>query len=385
MVKDYLDWSDDKIKNFRQTLLTWYDQNGRDLPWRRTQAPYAIWVSEIMLQQTQVATVIPYYERFMKDLPTIKDLAQTSQDHLHQLWQGLGYYSRVRNMQVAAQQIMADFDGKMPANMKDLLSLKGIGPYTAAAIGSIAFGLVEPAIDGNLMRVTARLFEIEEDIRPAKNRKIFETILSRLIDPDRPGDFNQALMDMGAMVMSPQNHRPDPHPLKDFDLSYQNHTSHRYPYKSKVVKNIKQHWLAYYLVNDEGQVLVRKHRAGELLQGLWHFPLVKVTGKDYPSVSQVQAVFWDRYLAKDRVAEDDRYQHSWQPNRMQLSQEVKHVFSHRTWLVKVATFDVGVKELDLLQTLEELDEFTFVNPSELSDLAISSLQEKLLEVVESEK
>ena len=181
-----LDWSPDKIQEFKETVLKWYDATKRDLPWRNTNDPYRIWVSEIMLQQTQVVTVIPYYERFIETLPTIQALAAAEEAVLLGLWQGLGYYSRVRNMQVAAQQVVENFNGAMPETMKELLTLKGIGPYTAAAIGSIAFGLVEPAIDGNLMRVTARLFELDADITQAKSRKLFAAILYQLIDQKRP-------------------------------------------------------------------------------------------------------------------------------------------------------------------------------------------------------
>ncbi|MGO1492200.1 MAG: A/G-specific adenine glycosylase, partial [Ruoffia tabacinasalis] len=162
LIEQYpINWDEKKIKAFQTQLLDWYDANKRDLPWRQTKNPYYIWVSEIMLQQTQVNTVIPYYERFIKELPTIKDLAEVEESELMGLWQGLGYYSRVRNMQFAAQQVMADFNGEMPNTLEGLLSLKGIGPYTAGAIGSIAFNLPEPALDGNLMRIVARLFEID--------------------------------------------------------------------------------------------------------------------------------------------------------------------------------------------------------------------------------
>ena len=192
-------WDAEKIASFRRTLLDWYDREKRDLPWRRTKNPYYIWVSEIMLQQTQVQTVIPYYERFLNWFPTVKDLAEAPEEKLLKAWEGLGYYSRVRNMQKAAKQIMDDFDGRFPDTYDNIAKLKGIGPYTAGAISSIAFDLPEPAVDGNVMRVMARLFEVNYDIGDPKNRKIFQAIMEILIDPDRPGDFNQALMDLGSI------------------------------------------------------------------------------------------------------------------------------------------------------------------------------------------
>ena len=157
-------WDAEKIASFRRTLLDWYDREKRDLPWRRIKNPYYIWVSEIMLQQTQVQTVIPYYERFLDWFPTVKDLAEAPEEKLLKAWEGLGYYSRVRNMQKAAQQIMTDFAGQFPDTYDNIAKLKGIGPYTAGAISSIAFDLPEPAVDGNVMRVMARLFEVNYDI-----------------------------------------------------------------------------------------------------------------------------------------------------------------------------------------------------------------------------
>ena len=200
-------WHEEKIEAFRQTLLDWYDREGRaDLPWRRDKEPYHVWVSEIMLQQTQVQTVIPYFERFMKNFPTITDLAMAPEQRLLKTWEGLGYYSRVRNMQKAAQQVVNDYDGVWPSDMQALQQLTGIGPYTAAAIASISFDEPVPAIDGNAFRVFARLFKIDADIAQAKTRKIFFEVGQRLIDPERPGDFNQAIMDLGSSYMSAKNY-----------------------------------------------------------------------------------------------------------------------------------------------------------------------------------
>ena len=174
-------WEEDKILSFRQKLLDWYDENKRDLPWRRSKNPYHIWVSEIMLQQTRVDTVIPYYERFLDWFPTVESLANAPEERLLKAWEGLGYYSRVRNMQTAAQQIMSEFEGKFPSTYEGISSLKGIGPYTAGAIASIAFNLPQPAVDGNVMRVLARLFEVNYDIGNPSNRKIFQAMMEILI------------------------------------------------------------------------------------------------------------------------------------------------------------------------------------------------------------
>lgn len=213
-------WSEEKIASFQEKLLAWYDKEKRDLPWRHSNNPYHIWVSEIMLQQTRVDTVIPYYYRFLETFPTIESLANAQEEELLKVWEGLGYYSRVRNMQKAAQQIMGEYNGKFPDTMEEIQTLKGIGPYTAGAIASIAFNLPEPAVDGNLMRVISRLFEIGLDIGNPSNRKVFQVVAEKIISKERPGDFNQALMDLGSDIESPVTPHPEDSPVKEFSAAY---------------------------------------------------------------------------------------------------------------------------------------------------------------------
>ncbi|WP_410262799.1 A/G-specific adenine glycosylase [Alkalibacterium sp.] len=261
-------WSEEKIRDFRVTLLQWYDENKRDLPWRQTDNPYYIWVSEIMLQQTQVDTVIPYYERFIETLPTIEALANAPEATLLKLWEGLGYYSRVRNMKVAANQIMEYHDGEFPTSHDDALSLKGIGPYTAGAVTSIAFNQAYPAVDGNVMRVLSRLFEIDLDISKASTRKVFEEMIRQLIDPDRPGDFNQALMDLGATICTPKNYFPEKSPVRDFNASYVNETWEKYPVKKKKNKVKEQTFLTIVIKNEKEEYLFRKRSSKGVLMGM---------------------------------------------------------------------------------------------------------------------
>ena len=191
------------LKYIVPPLLEWFKINKRDLPWRRTKDPYHIWVSEIMLQQTRVEAVKPYYERFLRTLPTIQDLAEAEEETILKLWEGLGYYSRVRNMQKAAIQIMEEYEGTFPAEHQKILKLKGIGPYTAGAIGSIAFGLTEPAVDGNVLRVMSRLTADPADISLQTTKKDWESRLKEIIPPQEPGNMNQALMELGATVCLP--------------------------------------------------------------------------------------------------------------------------------------------------------------------------------------
>lgn len=323
-------WPQEKIKAFRQALLTWYDENKRDLPWRRTKDPYAIWVSEIMLQQTRVDTVIPYYERFLYRLPTIQDLAEAPEEVILKLWEGLGYYSRVRNMQLAAQQIMAQFAGKFPTTYKEITQLKGIGPYTAGAIASIAFDLPEPAVDGNVMRVMSRLFEVDYDIGVPSNRKIFQAIMEELIDPKRPGDFNQALMDLGSDIESPTHPRPEESPVKEFSAAYLNGTMAKYPIKAPKKKPLPVTYQAFIIRNERNEFLLEKNDHSKLLAGFWSFPLLE---KASPSRSQLSL-----FDSEEEVDMREEFQKKYSLEVEWTSQSfspVQHVFSHRKWRIEI--------------------------------------------------
>lgn len=328
-------WEQEKILSFRRTLLAWYDQEKRDLPWRRTSNPYHIWVSEIMLQQTQVITVIPYYERFLDWFPTIKDLAEAPEEKLLQSWEGLGYYSRVRNMQIAAQQIMIEFEGVFPDKHADISKLKGIGPYTAGAISSIAFGLPEPAVDGNVMRVIARLFEVNYDIGDSKNRKIFQAIMEILIDPNRPGDFNQALMDLGTDIESAKNPRPDESPIRAFSAAYLHGTYDKYPIKLPKKKPKPMQIQAFIITNDKGEFLLEKNTEGRLLSGFWSFPIVETTSIDSSSnrnpLGETTAVLETPY-------ETNYFTQTYQVSPIwsdKIFEPIKHTFSHQKWTIQL--------------------------------------------------
>ncbi|HEU4964251.1 MAG TPA: A/G-specific adenine glycosylase, partial [Bacilli bacterium] len=190
-----------------ERLLAWYEQHKRDLPWRRQRDPYAIWVSEVMLQQTRVETVIPYWLNFMEKFPTIEALAQAPEADILKAWEGLGYYSRVRNLQKAAQAVVERYGGIVPDQLDEMRSLPGVGPYTAGAVLSIAYDRDVPAVDGNVFRVLSRIFLIEEDIMKPKTRPLFEDLAEYLIPPGRAASFNQGLMELGATVCIPKNPR----------------------------------------------------------------------------------------------------------------------------------------------------------------------------------
>ena len=367
-------WEEDKILSFRQKLLAWYDENKRDLPWRRSKNPYHIWVSEIMLQQTRVDTVIPYYERFLEWFPTVESLANAPEERLLKAWEGLGYYSRVRNMQTAAQQIMSEFEGKFPSTYEGISSLKGIGPYTAGAISSIAFNLPQPAVDGNVMRVLARLFEVNHDIGNPSNRKIFQAMMDVLIDPDRPGDFNQALMDLGSDIEAPVNPRPEESPVKDFSAAYQHGTMNRYPIKAPKKKPIPIYLKALVVQNSQGQFLLEKNESEKLLAGFWHFPLIEVDDfsdqtQELDLFSQVaEPILQLGPSPQESFEQDYDLEVDWQDLRFE---EVKHIFSHRKWHIQIIAGRVA-------ETQEYTDrEVLWLSPEEFSNYPLAKPQQKI--------
>lgn len=380
MIDKYpIDWSKDKIKKFRRVLLDWYDKEKRDLPWRQTKDPYKIWVSEIMLQQTQVDTVIPYYKRFIKELPNVQSLASADEELLLSLWQGLGYYSRVRNMKEAAIQIEKEFEGIIPSTYEELVTLKGIGPYTAGAISSMAFDLPEPAVDGNLLRVVTRLFELNDDITLVRTRRKITSILYQLIDPNRPGDFNQALMDLGATIMTPSNTHPVDSPIKEFDASFKNGTSHLYPVKKQKIPATEHNILAYVIENQDGEWLLRKHQKGELLKGLWHFPMIE------QSLVMEESTSFDEIISpleenekidlKEVMGEESilsfntNYilEEGYEKRQFPI---VKHVFSHRIWYVTLIPLKVVLND-----EIKSASNWQFISPINLSNIPLSTLQE----------
>lgn len=365
-------WDDEKIASFRRTLLNWYDNEKRDLPWRRTKNPYFIWISEIMLQQTQVVTVIPYYERFLDWFPTIEDLANAPEDKLLKAWEGLGYYSRVRNMQKAAQEIMEKFDGVFPDNHKDILSLKGIGPYTAGAISSIAFGLAEPAVDGNVMRVMARLFEVNYDIGDPKNRKIFQAIMEILIDPERPGDFNQALMDLGTDIESVKNPRPDESPIRFFSAAYLHGTYDKYPIKLPKKKPKPIQIQAFVIRNSKDDFLLEKNLDGRLLGGFWSFPIVET---DF--IGQQLDLFEKNDTNLQTISQKDLFEKDYQLTPTWTNQhfvQVKHTFSHQKWTIELIE---GMVTSDEVSKDKEL---RWVSQDQLQDYPMATPQKKMLKV-----
>ena len=258
-------------------LLDWYNTHRRDLPWRESTDPYRVWVSEIMLQQTRVAAVLPYYRRWMEALPDVAALAAVEEDRLMKLWEGLGYYSRARNLQRAAKVVMENHGGRFPDTFEGLRALPGIGDYTAGAVASIAFHRPVPAVDGNVLRITARLAALGEDILSPGGRRLFTDMVAELVPPDRPGDFNQALMDLGATVCLP-NGQPDcgACPLAALCAAHAAGRETDFPVKRKKQTRRREEMTVYLLLR-EGRIALRRREARGLLAGLWEFPHIPGT------------------------------------------------------------------------------------------------------------
>ncbi len=259
---------------FPRLLLNWYDRNKRDLPWRSSNDPYIVWLSEIILQQTRVAQGTPYFNRFMAAYPTVSMLASASEQAVLSLWQGLGYYSRARNLLACAQYIAAKYKGSFPSTYAELVKLKGVGPYTAAAIASISFNEVVPVIDGNVYRVVSRVFGIYDDIAAAGSRKAFHNKLMELISDQRPGDFNQAIMEFGALQCVPANPDCSTCVLKSQCYAFEHEAVALLPVKEKKLK-VKNRFLNYLVFENNGTTLFNERKKKDIWQGLHDFYLLE--------------------------------------------------------------------------------------------------------------
>lgn len=368
-------WSAATIRDFRQTLLAWYDAEGRDLPWRHGRNPYHTWISEVMLQQTQVNTVIPYYEKFLATFPTVADLAAADEPTLLKVWQGLGYYSRARNLQRAAQQLMTDYHGEWPQTAAELEDLVGIGPYTASAIASIAFDQVVPAVDGNAFRVFARLLMIDADIAKPKTRQLFTQIIQPIVDPKRPGAFNQAIMDLGSSYMTAKNPDPEHSPVKAFDASYRAGRVLDFPVKTKKPRPKPMDYYGLVIHSPAGYLLAQRG-ANEMLTGYWSFPLIlKETLQN------------DESTAPATVAEDiAEIERRWVAEfQLPLTltpvggRIVSHTYTHQRWQVTLLMAD--------LPTALPLDFFPgkWVSAAEIADLPLPKVQEKMMQRFASQR
>jgi A/G-specific adenine glycosylase len=297
-------------KTFQNDLLNWYDKHQRILPWRDNPVPYYVWISEIMLQQTKVETVIPYFNRFIEALPSIQELANIEEDKLLKLWEGLGYYNRARNLQKAAKIVVNQFHGVLPSTYEELIGLPGIGEYTAGAILSIAFNKTYTAVDGNVLRVFARILEIFEDIKDKQVKKEIKEHVASIIPTTRNGDFNQALMEIGAKICLP-NGAPlcEICPLQSHCKSYQNKTTHLIPKKRKK-KQVPTVQKTVLIIEQSDMFMIEQRPAKGLLASMYQFPLLQ----GHLSIDQVKEMY--------------------QTSEVKPILSNKHVFTHKIWEMK---------------------------------------------------
>jgi A/G-specific adenine glycosylase len=272
------------LENYRQNLLSWYDKNHRKLPWRQTADPYLIWVSEVMLQQTQVKTVLPYYQRFTKKFPTLSKFANAGEDTILKMWEGLGYYNRVRNFHKAAQIILNQHDNKIPHHWDVFFSLPGVGAYIASAVLSIAHNLPYAAVDGNVKRVLSRLLLLSSPVNDVKYHSIFQDKANQLLDENQPGNYNQALMELGALICKPLSPKCDICPLIQQCKAFVEKKTVSFP-KRKIKKAIPTKQIAAGVVLYKDKILITKRNPNGLLGGLWEFPGGKIETGESPQAA----------------------------------------------------------------------------------------------------
>ena len=307
--------------SFSILIQNWYRQNRRNLPWRETNDPYNIWLSEIILQQTRVEQGLSYYLKFIEHYPTVSDLANASEDAVLNDWQGLGYYSRARNLHAAARYVANELDGKFPTQYNEILKLKGVGEYTAAAIASIAYGLPHAVVDGNVYRVLSRFLDIDTAIDSTEGKKQFKEAANELLDHKDPSTHNQALMELGALVCTPKNPSCNSCPIQEQCLAHANGTINERPFKSKKVK-VRNRYFHYLILEKDNEIMIRKRGGGDIWQGLYDFPMIEKADD------------------KDLLIEDLS---SFGVNDLEQVAELKHVLTHQRilanfWRSKVEQF-----------------------------------------------
>jgi len=268
-----------EIQSLRKALISWYLANQRDLPWRKNNDPYHIWLSEVMLQQTQVKTVTPYYRRFLQRFPDLERLARANLQEVLKVWEGLGYYARARNLHRTAGIVLNQYHGIIPNKWQDLRKLPGVGDYIAAAVLSLAFGKSYPVVDGNVKRVLARLFVMKEPVNKSASIKVFKEVSGQLLSPRKPGTFNQAMMELGSMVCKPQHALCSTCPIQRMCRAYQSGRIGEYPKKLKKSPS-PQYNIAVGVVFKNGRVLITRRKSEGLLGGLWEFPGGKIKNNE---------------------------------------------------------------------------------------------------------
>lgn len=342
-----------KQKSFQKDLINWFEKNKRQLPWRETNNPYYIWVSEVMLQQTKVDTVIDYYHHFINRYPTTFDLAAAEEQDVLKQWEGLGYYSRARNLHEAVKEVVAQYDGLVPEDPELLGELKGIGPYTKGAIMSIAFNEPEPAVDGNVMRVLARVLLIDDNIMEQKTRRRFEKIVREIISQKNPGAFNEALMELGALICIPRQPRCESCPIQSHCRAYAESKETELPVRITKTKQRRKQFITVCLYDQQGRLALEQRPEKGLLANMWQFPMFE---KAELTRRPLVEIFRDTYGFDIEIEEKIG--------------DVKHVFSHLTW-------ELTVHKAYVKEGLEKHARLRFVTDKQLEAYPISVAHQKV--------
>lgn len=345
-------------------LLCWFQENKRLLPWRGGKSWYEIWISEVMLQQTQVDTVIPYYHRFMEKFSTVEQLATASQQDVLKVWEGLGYYSRARNLHTAAHIIVTKYKSQLPVNREELLKIPGFGPYTANAVLSLAFNQPYGVMDGNVKRVLSRIYAIKEDIRNLKTLKRIQELMNKLLPQDFSGEFNEAIMELGAMICKPSSPDCMACPLSGDCLAYKQKTVNAIPYKSKKLPIPSRQSLAC-IIYHQDQFLMVKRPQNEMLAGLWEFPILNMNdGKNKPDQ--------DLKDIKEHFNLEAHYLKSWLA--------IKHSYTHFHFNLTSKLFHSVKKEFQS----DFYDDFRWLDLNNLKKLPLHKAILKVLNPIEEE-
>lgn len=342
--------------NITRLLSEWYKTNKRDLPWRRTGNPYQIWISEIILQQTRIEQGTPYFEAILGHFPDVKTLAESPLDDLLKHWQGLGYYSRARNMHTAANQIMHDFNGVFPDKYEKLIQLKGVGEYTASAISSIAFKEPRAVVDGNVYRVLSRLYAIDTPINSTKGKKLFASMADQILDRNHPDNHNQAMMDFGALQCTPNNPKCADCPMTDCCQAYTSGTVSILPVKLAGAKK-QERFFHYLFLTDGRRTWLQQRTQKDIWQQLWEFPLIET----------------DREETIETLIRQEPFR-SWTEGQMTFERPyyLKHILSHR--IIHARFFPIHIQSLHAVP-----ENWKEVSLNEIDQYAVSRLMELFME------
>lgn len=346
------------MKNFSDILISWYKDKKRDLPWRNTKDAYLIWLSEIILQQTRVEQGMSYYLKFAKEFPTVKHLAKAKEEKVLKLWQGLGYYSRARNLHASAKMVYTNYEGKFPDSYNELLKLKGVGEYTAAAIASFAFGLPHAVVDGNVFRVLSRIFGIKIPINSPSAKKEFTKIAQELLDKKNPALFNQAIMEFGSTYCKPTNPNCRDCIFNHICVAYEKNQVQLLPIKNKTIKQ-KNRYLYYIVATDNKNIVVKQRTENDIWKNLYDFPLIELKEKNSDEKLFLSKE-WKYIFGKKKVVIKS------------VSEEYKHVLSHQLIHAFFIELETSLSAINYKGT-------KIIPLKDLKKIAVSRLIEKYIE------